>query len=206
MSGDKRSVATDALEVLGTVITDKKVGRDAVHLACLPVTVDDPYLTPGQHVGLTEHGKASAYAEKKVGIIDPFLPRVARYSEEVLLLLYPRTIESLRHVWSHPDVPDEPVAVAVPMPPIVARVPSTRADLIAELDRVGRQLEWPLTGNQMLDLMDGDPYHVVYGDDAYGSIDIPAELWGVFEKIHGKRAKNDPAIPGSDGLYFSCSC
>lgn len=35
-TGDKRSVSTDALETLGTIIDDR-AGRDAIHLAVEPV-------------------------------------------------------------------------------------------------------------------------------------------------------------------------
>ena len=53
--GDKRSVSTDALETLGTIIGGGQ-GRDAIHLAVEPIeaAID---LYPGQDVGLVD-GKA----------------------------------------------------------------------------------------------------------------------------------------------------
>lgn len=106
MSADKRSVATDALAVLGTLI-DESVGRDAIHLAVEPVIAGEQ-LFAGQHIGIID-GKAysSNVNLKKVGIVDPFLtggvPRGARF----LLVVFPRQITSLRHVWEHPDFPIE---------------------------------------------------------------------------------------------------
>lgn len=207
MSGDKRSVATDALEVLGMVITDKKVGRDAVHLACFPAKTFDSLTGPGAHVGLLEDGRISVFAAKPIGIVDPFLPGLVVAGQEVLVLVYPRTIESLRHVWSHPDIPEENTSVlvqtGVSMPPLKA---PTVEDLIGRLDFVGRQLEWPLTGKQLFEHMDGEPYHVVYGDDASGEIKIPGDCWDMYTVIFGMPAANDPREPGNNGLYFSCSC
>lgn len=102
MSADKRSVHTDALAVLGTII-DETVGRDAIHLAVEPVVAAEK-LFPGQDVGIdSADGKATARAAKLVGIVDPFLKGPVYPDQRFLLVVYPRTITSLRHVWEHPD-------------------------------------------------------------------------------------------------------
>jgi hypothetical protein len=101
---DKRKVTTDALETLGTVIgLDEK--RDAIHLAVEPIEAAAK-LYPGQDVGIVE-GKASATAETKLGIVDPFLKSAVLPGERFWLVVYPRQIQSLRHVWSHPGFEDE---------------------------------------------------------------------------------------------------
>jgi hypothetical protein len=56
VSADNRTVATDALATLGTII-DETAGRDAIHLAVEPV-VAAHNLSPGQHVGLFPDGTA----------------------------------------------------------------------------------------------------------------------------------------------------
>jgi hypothetical protein len=98
-SPDKRSVATDALEVLGTIITDKDVGRDAIHLACEPV-VAGQYLSPGQDIGIGPDGRAYRPGDeiKAIGIVDPFLRALVEPGQKFLLVVYPRTITSLRDV------------------------------------------------------------------------------------------------------------
>lgn len=48
MSTDKRSVATDTLETLGSII-DENAGRDAIHLAVEP-SIAAETIYPGQHV------------------------------------------------------------------------------------------------------------------------------------------------------------
>lgn len=94
---------TDAMETLGTIIPDGG-GRDAIHVAVVP-TVATERLAPGQHVG------KDGTTNNPVGIVDPFLPGPVFKGERFWLLLYPRTITGLRHVWTHPAFgDDEPVS------------------------------------------------------------------------------------------------
>lgn len=89
----------DTLAELGKIITPKHE-RDAVHLAVLPVQAQC-VLYPGQAVSVD--GQSFG---KFVGIVDPFLKASVAKNDWFWLFLYPRTITSLKHVWSHPDVPD----------------------------------------------------------------------------------------------------
>jgi hypothetical protein len=74
--------------------------RDAVHVAVAPV-VAAAHLLPGQHVGVLADGRAGA-DEEPIGVVDPFLTEAVRPGQRFWLLLYPGTITSLRHVWTHP--------------------------------------------------------------------------------------------------------
>jgi hypothetical protein len=74
--------------------------RDAIHIAVAPV-VAAARLLPGQHVGLQEDGQACAH-EEPIGIVDPFLTEAVAAGQRFWLFLYPGTITSLRHVWTHP--------------------------------------------------------------------------------------------------------
>lgn len=108
---DQRTVSTDALATLGTIIDDR-AKRDAIHLAVIPATAGHR-LSPGWRVAFRD-GKAYAddqdHDDSVVGIVDPFLVYDVRKGERFWLFLLPRTIQSLRHVWSHPAFPDEPAA------------------------------------------------------------------------------------------------
>jgi hypothetical protein len=111
-NAEKRSVSTDALETLGTIHT-REEHRDAIHLAVEPVTAAED-LIPGQDVGLLAPGIAGR-CSKPVGIVDPFIGHPGEFSQKLVkkgekfwLVLYPRQITSLRHVWSHPAFPEEP--------------------------------------------------------------------------------------------------
>jgi hypothetical protein len=112
---DKRNVHTDALETLGTIFEHGE--RDAIHLAVEPVIAGEP-LRPGQDITIRD-GKAhgsNGYMpdEKMLGIADPFLKSLILPGQKFWLVVYPRQITSLRHVWSHPDFEEatpQPVSV-----------------------------------------------------------------------------------------------
>jgi hypothetical protein len=74
--------------------------RDAVHIAVAPV-VAAARLLPGQHVGFLEDGRAGA-SEKPIGVVDPYLSEAVLPGQRFWLFLYPGTVTSLRHVWTHP--------------------------------------------------------------------------------------------------------
>jgi hypothetical protein len=98
--GDKRKVSTDALETLGTIIGENEK-RDAIHLAVAPA-VASVKLFPGQDV----NAKGEP-ADPFVGIVDPFLKTPVQPGQRFWLVIYPRMIHSLRHVWTHPSFADE---------------------------------------------------------------------------------------------------
>jgi hypothetical protein len=84
---------------IGKLITSD-AHRDAIHVAVAPVTAAQE-LQPGQHVGLRGDGRALA-TEHPIGIVDPFLHERVPEGQRFWLFLYPGTITSLRHVWTHP--------------------------------------------------------------------------------------------------------
>lgn len=116
MSADKRTPHTDALETLGK-IHQYHEKRDAIHLGVEPVEAGQD-LKPGQHIGLGTDGKAYLGYGKisPVGIVDPFLTVSVKEGERFWLVVYPREITSLRHVWEHPDFPDSKETNTVYLP------------------------------------------------------------------------------------------
>ena len=86
---------------VGKIIENRSLARrDAIHVAVAPVEAGEDLL-PGTHVGVVG-GVCSASAEDKIGIVDPFLAKSVKSGESFWLFLYPNTITSLRHVWTHP--------------------------------------------------------------------------------------------------------
>ena len=93
--------------VLGKLVTGS-AHRDAVHVAVVPVVAGQDLL-PGDHVRLVA-GRALRLGlgmrrapGVTIGVVDPFLDvAMVRKGECFWLCLYPGTITSLRHVWTHP--------------------------------------------------------------------------------------------------------
>ena len=201
MSADKRKVSTDALETLGTIIGEGEK-RDAIHLAVEPMVAPE-WLDPGEHVTATGHGCGVG---EGVGIVDPFLTYRVRPGERFWLVIYPRQIHSLRHVWTHPAFPDEPeVAGMTPKLGADAKAASEAwlrnwcgtgdapdYDTLLQVATTGRAsvsewCSWAMDGEYLLSL----------GSDASGV--IPSEVWDHVETVTGKRVVGRPT-------YFACSC
>lgn len=92
---------------VGKLITDGDRRRDAIHVAIAPVVCGDDELAPGEDIAF-EYGQTevvtSLYTgdEKPIGIVDPFLSEGPKKGERFYIFLYPNTVTSLRHVWTHP--------------------------------------------------------------------------------------------------------
>ena len=101
---------------LGNLITDGERRRDAVHVAVAPVTAAEG-LQPGQHVGFSPAGQTEAVGPvdpgRDLGIVDPFRKDWVQPGQRFWLFLYPNTVTSLRHVWTHPAFAPKVPAVTV---------------------------------------------------------------------------------------------
>ena len=196
MSTD-RTVNTDALATLGSIIDDT-AKRDAIHLAVYPAVAGE-LLHAGQDVGFSPDGVAlgigaPAWALTAVGIVDPFLRNVVRAGQRFWLLLYPRQISSLRHVWSHPAFTDEPEVGSLPtndatrLSTLAIRQYADAAGLSANglLQRAG---EW----------LDAGIYSVDGG--RWEGFDLPDAFWDHYTVVTGRVVPADRRRS-----FFSCSC
>lgn len=77
---------------LGSIITDPHAGRDAVHIAIIPM-IATRTLQPGERL--------------RNGVVDPFLTAPIAPGERYYLCLFPHSVTSLRHVWQNPAFADE---------------------------------------------------------------------------------------------------
>jgi hypothetical protein len=190
---DKRKVSTDALETLGTIIGPNEK-RDAIHLAVIPVIAKE-HLKPGQDVGI------DGTSENPIGIVDPFIrlnPHGWGYihaGERFWLVIYPRKINSLRHVWTHPDIPDD------------------EASNFQRKTEIEKSKEWVTNFVNMTavsmgyeEFMEAAHSYLENGDrinqgsDLEGYI-VPDEFWYHYEVITGKKVNE-----ASKGSFFTCSC
>lgn len=198
-----RTVTTDALATLGTIIDDKQK-RDAIHLAVFPA-VAGSNLRRGEHVKLDSEGLAvCAYDNDGIGIVDPFLPIDKKeWGIDVLpgqhfwVVIYPRQINSLRHVWTHPAFPEE----------LQGTVPANDRDESRKfLERFATRLfsyspEHSNEEGSRFEILMRNAESGCFGTDIeYGDDCSPNdEFWMHYEKYTGRTVKNKPE-------YFRCSC
>lgn len=179
---EKRSVSTDALETLGTLIDDR-AGRDAIHLAVEPA-IAATKLRPGQDVGFVD-GEAGP-SLNNVGIVDPFLKSDVLPGQRFWLVVYPRQITSLRHVWSHPEFPEAEV---------VGKPDRTESErwLRQYFNSIGVDYDGGIE-----EATEAQTKHYVnFGTGDNG--DIPDEFWDHFETVTDVKATHRPD-------WFSCAC
>lgn len=192
MSGD-RKVSTDALETLGTIIGPEEK-RDAIHLAVIPMQAKHNF-RPGEHVDAAGN---SANEGQGVGIVDPFIQGYVQKGEWFWLVIYPRKITSLRHVWSHPAFPEE-------RDPDKLVVKEDREASERWLRYFCETADCPDYETVIATALDNDAswdkseYLHFIGRSAHG--EIPPKFWDHLEVVTGAK------IPESSrSKYFSCSC
>lgn len=189
---DKRSVSTDALETLGTII-DASQKRDAIHLAVEPVVAGER-LRAGDHINVKGGVATKAAVGMGLGIVDPFLAGGAHEGDRFWFVMYPRMVTSLRHVWSHPAFHDEAGTPATPSE-------SERWMRAWAVENMGEDYyghSGTLAPNVAYEnaLQAGHNTNVGPYESARDSIDN--EWWGHWEAITGCK--------GERGAYFSCAC
>lgn len=194
MSADKRKVSTDALETLGKLIgPDEK--RDAIHLAVLPAVAGER-LYRADRIDLVD-GKAVAN-QFGLGIVDPFIEETyVDVGQYFWMVLKPRIITSLRHVWTHPDFP----------------APEDDATEQYKHDKEQKERARTLLEN-IASKCDIDPDEMIAGAHAHldsgeylneggrwEGIYTPEEFWPVFEILTGRK------VPEAEREnFFSCAC
>lgn len=214
-AGDKRSVTTDALATLGTILKPGEK-RDAIHLAVEPVTAGEK-LYPGDHVTIKDGIAMEAPIGKGQGVVDPFLPDVVRQGQLFWFVMYPRQVHSLRHVWTHPDFPDE---AGTPAPAKrddardtayamnVRALENAKAAVRDIADALNGSCgdRGPMTYDLLMeaanDWIDNGEYFVQQGYESWQD-DFRmyvARFWPAWETITGKKA------PDHEAQFFSCSC
>lgn len=216
----KHTTHTDALDTLGSKLdADDPNERDAVHLAVFKCQAAHALLA-GEDVGLNDEGKADTGFDS-VGIVDPFLQAPVRPGEWFWLMVYPRQITTLRHVWEHPAFP--PSTAPADAPIALQHVTYDRQLSIdwltnwAEANLYGYEatghyagetdngygVQIPCTAYQYLmqhleEAQTGDDYITFRGQEGPGGT-IPSEMWQHYSVVTGVVVVDPPT-------YFSCTC
>jgi len=172
------------------------VERDAIHMAVAPVLAGER-LPRGSHVVISDSGKAmlwrpnsSIEAERhavQVGIVDPFLDTPAVFKgERFWLLLYPGTITSLRHDWSHPAFNKQWVGAASASEEWLRSFAMNDADLpYEEMMQAARNF------------IEHDSY--LCEGEKWDGFSLPDEFWDHYTAVTG-------LLPKDRWSFFSCSC
>jgi hypothetical protein len=187
VSADKRTVSTDALETLGTLIGPNEK-RDAIHLAVIPVEAGCN-LAAGDHVGLKDGKAFKEDCAELIGIVDPFLSLFVHKGQHFWLVIYPRVITSLRHVWTHPGLPDEVSSSITPERAASEEWLRNRASSLG------------ISYREILDAGTDTDYPGCFGNDIEGPREIEPEFWEHIQRVTGNAA---PAHKRPD--WFRCAC
>jgi hypothetical protein len=176
-------------------LVDETQGRDAVHIAIAPVVAAEQ-MYPGEHVGLLPDGRVSTSAEPHIGIADPFLTRRVQPGDRLLVMLYPNTITTLRHEWTHP-------AFAALVPAVVALSPIDESRIW--LEKLAANLD--LTLNALLAaaerwIMD-EEYTTQQGSEHWRNTfyEYADAFWPHYQRFTGRTV-----VKEKQEAFFSCSC
>lgn len=193
---------------IGKILSPEESLRDAIHIAIVPVIAAHK-MAPASHVGLDKDGKASySFDGEYVGIIDPFLENAVQKSQKVYLFLYPNTITSLKHFWTHPAFKDDvpPLKQTSPLQTdksesiewlknYAIREVYSDSDYYSDRDKAYEAMLSQVQSNEL----------IFYGKDCHGYGDVPdaEELFGHLSIVLGKQIDRSYF---EDNGYFSCSC
>lgn len=175
---------------LGHLIFNDNEQRDAIHVAIAPVTAAER-LHPGERInfvrGSTTHVEASPDA---IGVVDPFLARAVEPEQRFFMCLFPGTIASLRHEWTHPR-----------MPTATASVDARMAEAITFIEQVAHR-----AGLDYDEVMAAAEDYLVSGvylcqGGRWEGFDFPLEFWDWYAIVTGENVPEDDR-----GSFFSCSC
>jgi hypothetical protein len=179
---------------LGQIITTEQ-SRDAIHVAVAPVTAGE-WLAPGTHVCIAASGLAvTAPKAECIGVVDPFLKQHVTVNDRFWLFLYPGSITSLRHDWTHPAIPAAEAGKPSGRSESEVWMRKWAMEHMSE-DHYGDGTKRSEEVAYASAIEAGRQLHIGPYESARDYID--AEWWGHWENLTGCTR------PGE--AYFSCSC
>lgn len=177
---------------LGQIITDEQ-HKDAIHIAVAPVRAAEK-LKAGQHVSLVGV-EAWATVGDPIGVVDPFLKTDVKKGQMFWLYLYPGSIRSLRHEWTHPAFGSSDAPASDPKSASEKWMRAWAVRHVSE-DYYGNGSPKSEQAAYEYAIRAGYEMHIGPYESARDYIDN--EWWAHWEAITGKA--------GQRGEYFSCAC
>lgn len=174
-------MSNETLEMIGKA-APMHAGRDAVHIAVIPQVA-------GRDM---ERGEFVIINGDIVGVVDPFLDGGAAAGTSYWLFLLPRTIQSLRHVWTHPAFNDEkPLSgSAAWLRDFAATLGGFTLEELVETTRYYTEGNSPYSNDS-----------ICMGKDLSAYLEPTEEFWRHYENYTGKTVNRDLAPK-----YFRCAC
>ena len=168
--------------------------RDAIHVAVAPAKAAE-LLLPGDHVGFLNDGTGTVgRTDSTVGVVDPFLKEPVPPGAWFWLCLYPNSVTSLRHEWTHPAFTG-------------GAVPKTVVDVNPSMQWLKDYAEAVGVSYQVL--MDAAHEALAYGNHFCLPYDTPNVVyekkdafWGHYEAVTGTHVHQDK----KEHPVFSCAC
>lgn len=173
---------------LGQIISGEQ-HRDAIHIAVAPVMAGHT-LKPGEHVGFMANGRTGVVAET-IGIVDPFLKDEVELGERFWLFLYPNTVTSLRHEWSHPSFALEPI------------LERPSSEIKKSIDWISNfAIDLGVPENELMVMASlSDDGSICFGNETnYAGSEDVQEFWKHFQIVTGKKVAVQP------DSTFRCAC
>lgn len=160
--------------------------RDAIHVAVAPVETAEA-LSPGDHIGFLKPGLVANAGTDHIGIVDPSLTQAVEVGQKFYMFLYPQTISSLRHDWTHP-------AFLPTSPKEVGEAESWLRDFA-----LGYNLDY----DHLVNEASSQGYITAHGVDLHGQADFDSNtFWRHLETVTGKTFSQEQR----ENTSFSCSC
>ena len=184
---------------LGKVLIGKHY-RDAVHIAITPVIAVES-LRKGEIIGFVQADTIHVgHSKNPIGIVDPFLTNPVRKGDQFWMFLFPNTITSLRHDWTHPAFPD-PIVMDEQMAQIVnehtKKVNESDTWMAEYADCLDISPKALIQAT--IDFLEGSNY--LSDGGKFQSESLPDGFWEHFQNITGRHV---PESSRHD--FFSCSC
>jgi hypothetical protein len=170
-------------------LIDGEAQRDAIHVATAPVVAAEQ-LSPGDHVGFVKPGDTSLVgaSAEAIGIVDPFLRRSVRAGQRFWLFLYPNTVTSLQHQWTHPAFPTETRSASEQWLRDFAESPDIDLTYHALMAGAADFLEYG---------------HYLCDGGKWEGVSVPEEFWDHYTNVTGKKLEEAGRLGHS---FFTCSC
>ena len=186
-------MSEDILRSIGT-LHDAEMPRDAIHIAVTPV-VATTRIAPGEKIsfvaGSTEKVAPSADG---CGLADPFLNAPVYPGERFWMFMYPGSITSLRHDWTHPAFADGRLSIE----------DGEKAASVAWMIDFAEGYSFTLD-----EMIAAGRRYLKHGQYLYGKHDsgdlesesVPEHFWDHYQRITGEMVNSDDR-----GNFFTCSC